>query len=172
MKPTVVIGYPGFGDIEIEKEILRTIDAEVIHVGATDTPAAKEAMRGADALMVTIQPVKADLIGAMARCKLIARVGTGLDAIDIEAATQHGVWVTYVPDYSIDEVSTHAITLLLAQARGLALLLRSTQAGKWDGSGVYVRRRRRGFPLDFQLRIPRLLHVLGAGFPGHMKQGS
>ncbi len=62
MKPTVVIGYPGFGDIEIEKEILRTIDAEVIHVGATDTPAAKEAVRQADALMVTIQPVKADLI--------------------------------------------------------------------------------------------------------------
>lgn len=140
MKPTVVIGYPGFGDIEIEKEILRTIDAEVIHVGATDTPAAKEAVRGADALMVTIQPVKADLIGAMERCKLIARVGTGLDAIDIDAATQHGVWVTYVPDYSIDEVSTHAITLLLAQARGLAPLLRSTQGGKWDGSGVYVRR--------------------------------
>ena len=35
MKPIVVIGYPGFGDIEIEKEILRTIDAEVIHIGAT-----------------------------------------------------------------------------------------------------------------------------------------
>ncbi len=140
MKPTVVIGYPGFGDIEIEKEILRTIDAEVVHVGATDTPAAREAVRRADALMVTIQPVTADLIAVMERCRLIARVGTGLDAIDLDAATQHGVWVTYVPDYSIDEVSTHSITLLLAQARGLAPLLRSTRAGKWDSSGVYVRR--------------------------------
>ena len=140
MKPTVVIGYPGFGDIEIEQEILRTIDAEVIHVGATDTPAAREAVRGADAVMVTIQPVPADLIASMERCRIIARVGTGLDAIDLDAATQHGVWVTYVPDYSIDEVSTHTITLLLAQARGLAPLLRATQAGKWDSSGVYVRR--------------------------------
>jgi D-3-phosphoglycerate dehydrogenase len=140
MKPLVVIGYPGFGDIEIEKEILRTIDADVIHIGATDTPAAKEAVRKADALMVTIQPVTADLIASMERCRLIARVGTGLDAIDVEAATQHGVWVTYVPDYSIDEVSTHAITLLLAQARGLAPLLHATRAGKWDGSTVYVRR--------------------------------
>lgn len=140
MKPTVLIAYPGFGDIEIEKEILRTIDAEIIHVGATDTLAAREAVRGADAVMVTIQPVPADLIASMERCRIIARVGTGLDAIDLNAATQHGIWVTYVPDYSIDEVSTHTLTLLLAQARGLAPLLRATQAGKWDSSGVYVRR--------------------------------
>src|SRR5215203_3305544 len=128
MKPAVVIGYPGFGDIEIEQEILHTIDAQVIHIGATDTPAAREAVRQADALMVTIQPVTADLIACMERCRLIARVGTGLDAIDLDAATQHGVWVTYVPDYSIDEVSTHSIALLLAQARGLMPLLRSTRA--------------------------------------------
>lgn len=140
MKPTVVIAYPGFGDIEIEKEILSTIDANVVHVGATDTPAARTALRTADAVMVTIQPVAADLLASMERCRLIARVGTGLDAIDLEAATRHGIWVTYVPDYSIDEVSTHAITLLLAQARGLATLLRSTRAGKWESGGVRVSR--------------------------------
>lgn len=139
-RPRVVVGYPGFGDIEIEKEILAGVDAEVIHAGATDTPAARDAIRHADALMVTIQPVTADLIGSMARCRLIARVGTGLDAIDLDAATQHGVWVTYVPDYSIDEVSTHAIALLLAQARGLVPLLRATRAGKWDAAGIHVRR--------------------------------
>ena len=114
MKPTVIIAYPGFGDIEIEKEILRTIDAEIIHVDATDTLAAKEAVRGAAAVMVTIQSVPADLIASMERCRIIARVSTGLDAIDLNAATQHGIWVTYVPDYSIDEVSTHTLTLLLA----------------------------------------------------------
>ncbi|MBP8122122.1 MAG: C-terminal binding protein [Caldilineaceae bacterium] len=140
MKPTVVIGYPGFGDIEIEKEILRSIDAHVLHTGTMDTPTAREAVRNADAVMVTIQPVPADLIASMERCRIIARVGTGLDAINIEAATQHGIWVTYVPDYSIDEVSTHTITLLLAQARGLATLLRSTRSGRWDSSGVHVRR--------------------------------
>ena len=140
MKPTVLIAYRGFGAIKIEKETLRTIDVEIIHVGATDTLAAREAVRGADAVMVTIQPVPADLIASMERCRIIARVGTGLDAIDLNAATQHGVWVTYVPDYSIDEVSTHTLTLLLAQARGVAPLLLATQVGKWDSSGVYVRR--------------------------------
>lgn len=140
MKPVVVIAYPGFGDIEVEKEVLAAIDAEVVHTGATDTAEAKAAVRHADAVMVTIQPVRADFIAGMERCRLIARVGTGLDAIDLDAATRHNIWVTYVPDYSIDEVSTHAITLLLAQARGLPRLLAGTRAGQWDGSGVYVRR--------------------------------
>lgn len=140
MRPTVVIGYPGFGDIEVEKEILRTIDADVIHTGATDTPEAREAVRNADALMVTIQPVSNELIASMQRCRIISRVGTGLDAIDLESATKRGVWVTYVPDYSIDEVSAHAVMLLLAQARGLPTLLRKTQAGRWESGGVYVRR--------------------------------
>jgi D-3-phosphoglycerate dehydrogenase len=142
MKPTVVIGYPGFGDFTVEDEVLRQLDAEVLHIGNTDSPEARAAMRTADAIMVTIQPVPADLIESMERCRLIARVGTGLDAIDIEAATRCGVWVTYVPDYSIDEVSAHAITLLLAQARGLATLLQKTQAGKWENGGIHVRRLR------------------------------
>lgn len=140
MKPTVVIGYPGFGDIEVEKAVLSEIEANVVHTGSVDTPEARAAIRTADAVMVTIQPVTADLIRSMERCKLIARVGTGLDAIDIQAATQAGVWVSYVPDYSIDEVSAHAITLLLAQARGLKTLLDVTGAGRWENGGVHVRR--------------------------------
>ena len=141
MNPTVVIAYPGFGDIEIEREILTRSNAQVDHVGNLDTEEAKEAARQADILMVTIQPVPADLIQSMRRCRLICRVGTGLDAIDIPAATARGIWVTYVPDYSIDEVSTHAIALVLAQARGLPGFLGATRQGIWDAEagGVLYR---------------------------------
>ncbi|MCA1553844.1 MAG: C-terminal binding protein, partial [Chloroflexi bacterium] len=58
--------------------------------------------------------------------------GTGLDAIDISAATKRDIWVAYVPDYSIDEVSTHALALLLAHARRLPRLIASTREGLWD----------------------------------------
>ncbi len=141
MNPTVVIAYPGFGDIEIEKKILSTIDVQVEHVGNLDTEEAREAARRADVLMVTIQPVPAGLIQSMERCRLICRVGTGLDAIDIPAATARGIWVTYAPDYSIDEVSTHAIALVLVQARGLLGLLGATRQGIWDAAagGVLYR---------------------------------
>lgn len=132
MPPTVVIAYPGFGDISVESHLLQAAGLEVVHTQTTTTPAAQAAMRQADAVMVTIQPVSAEMIAGMERCRIISRVGTGLDAIDIPAAAARGIWVTYVPDYSIDEVSTHAITLLLAQARGLAPLLDSTRRGEWD----------------------------------------
>ena len=132
MNMKVVIAYPGFGDIKIETEILQAAGLEIEHVAATDTEEARRAARQCDALMVTIQPVEADLIRSLERCRLICRVGTGLDAIDVAAATERGIWVTYAPDYSIDEVSTHAIALVLAQARGLPGLLAATRQGIWN----------------------------------------
>jgi D-3-phosphoglycerate dehydrogenase len=132
MGPIVVIAYEGFGDILLEQEVLSAIAANVVHTKTLDTPQAIESVKHADALMVTIQKVSADLIATMACCKVISRVGTGLDAIDIAAATAHGIWVAYVPDYSIDEVSTHALALLLAQARRLPRLIESTRQGLWD----------------------------------------
>lgn len=129
--PKVVIAYEGFTDIQIEQEVLNGVSAEVIHTRNLTNPEALEAVKTADALMVTIQQVTAKIIASMSNCKIISRVGTGLDAIDIPAATRHGVWVTNVPDYSIDEVSAHAITLLLVHARGLMRMLESVKAGKW-----------------------------------------
>ena len=134
MKPTIVIAYAPFGDYQIEQEILQQLDGEIRYFSETHSPEAQAAMQSADAVMVTVQPVRADLIGKLERCKLICRVGTGLDSIDLDAAAQGGIWVTYVPDYSIDEVSTHAISLLLAQARGIPQLIASTREGKWDNT--------------------------------------
>lgn len=129
--PSVVIAYEGFGDIQIELDTLRQIDAEVIYTRTLDTPEARAAALTADALMVTVQQVTADLIGQMERCKIISRVGTGLDAIDIPAATRRRIWVTNVPDYSIDEVSTHAIALMLSHARRLPILAAMMRTKGW-----------------------------------------
>ena len=63
------------------------------------------------ALMVTVQEVTEAVLAAMPACKVVARVGTGLDSIDLDEAARRGVQVTYVAGYSVDEVSTHAIAL-------------------------------------------------------------
>jgi D-3-phosphoglycerate dehydrogenase len=90
------------------------------------------AVTTADALMVALEKVTAEIVGSMTRCRVISRAGTGLDSIDIAAATAHGIWVAYVPDYSIDEVSTHAISLLLALARGIVPLVQATRSAQWN----------------------------------------
>jgi D-3-phosphoglycerate dehydrogenase len=128
---TVVVAHESYLISELEIDAFRAIDATVVQTGNLERPEALEAARKADALMVTIQTVDAALIGSLENCKIIARVGTGLDAIDIPATTEHGIWVTSVPDYSIDEVSTHAIALLLNYARRLQKMFASVRAGRW-----------------------------------------
>jgi D-3-phosphoglycerate dehydrogenase / 2-oxoglutarate reductase len=136
MKPTVIIAYTDASDTKEEQEILKAIDANILYIRKFDTEEAFEAVSKADAFMVGLEEVRANLIARMDRCRIISRLGTGLDTIDIEAATERGILVTYVPDYSIDEVSAHAIALLMAQARRLPDLLEMTRQGIWNSSAV------------------------------------
>ncbi len=135
--PHIVIAYRGLGESPLEETVLRQTGARVTYVDTLDAPE----VRGADALLVTIQPVTAAVIGTLARCKIISRVGVGLDNIDLPAATARGIWVTNVPDYAIDEVSMHAIALMLAQMRRIPAYAAATRAGCWDGSAASTLRR-------------------------------
>lgn len=144
MPSLVVLAYGGFGDGAIEQGVLQSIAADVRLVRDTQTPESRAAIADADAIIVTTQQVSAELVASMKRCRIISRAGTGLDSIDIPAATEHGVWVAYVPDYSVDEVSSHAIALLLAHARGIPQLVESTRAGAWTHQPIVPRRRLHG----------------------------
>jgi D-3-phosphoglycerate dehydrogenase / 2-oxoglutarate reductase len=158
MQPTVAIAYRSADDSRTERELLQAIDAKLVYIDGLDTPEAGATISAADALMVTTHRVPANLIDAMKHCRVISRVGTGLDAIDIPAATAHGIWVAYVPDYSVDEVSTHAIALLLSHARGIPRLIEAARAGSWTNQSVVPLRRLRG----------QTLGILGFGRIGQM----
>jgi D-3-phosphoglycerate dehydrogenase / 2-oxoglutarate reductase len=131
MRPRVVIAYARPGEAPVEEGILAAADLEVVATGELESAAAIAAAREADALMVGLNRVGAGLMDQLTRLKIVARVGTGVDAIDIPAATARGIWVTNVPDYSIDEVSTHAIALVLAQARHLFPHRVAGRDGRW-----------------------------------------
>lgn len=130
-RPKVLIVYAGHKEVGIEREILEAEGAEVIAAQDVDTPLALANYADADALMVSIQPITAAMMDRMPRCRIVCRVGTGMDAIDIPAATARGIWATNVPDYSIDEVSTHAMALLLSMARNLFRHRALSQTGTW-----------------------------------------
>ena len=94
----------------------------------------------ADALMVLREPITARVLAALPKLKVIGRFGVGLDTIDVDAATKAGVQITYVPDSNIDEVSTHALAMILALTRRLKLFDTAVRAGRWkalaDGNGM------------------------------------
>ena len=131
MNRKVLIIYAGHKEVTIEREVLESYGAEVIAAVDGDTPEALAHFGDCDALMVTLHPVSATLMDRMPKCKIVCRIGTGLDAIDIPAATERGIWVTNVPDYSIDEVSSQAMAFLLALNRNLFRHRAMSQTGGW-----------------------------------------
>ena len=118
--PTVVITDHVFPSLAIEQELLGAIGATVVPLQARSEVDLLDAVVDADALLVCYAPVTDRVIGQMTRCRIIARYGIGVDNVDLGAATAKGIVVTNVPDYCVDEVSDHALALLLACARALS----------------------------------------------------
>ena len=91
----------------------------------------------ADATMVLFEnadtPLTARVIAALPACRAIIRYGVGVDSIDVAAATSHGVIVANSADFCTEEVSDHAVALILASARRIAFFDRSIRAGGWHG---------------------------------------
>lgn len=92
------------------------------------------------AIMTNWAPVSAAAIAATRSLRIVARLGVGLDNIAVDEASRRGIWVTNVPDYAVEEVSDHAVGMLLACARGLAHYDREVRAGRWEPAGAKLRR--------------------------------
>jgi D-3-phosphoglycerate dehydrogenase len=78
---------------------------------------------------------EAGLLARLRECRVLARCGAGYDNIDVRAAAERGIAVTYVPSYGADDVAEHAMALLFACARRLGRSDRSVQAGSWPSYG-------------------------------------
>jgi len=63
--------------------------------------------------------------------QVIVRYGIGYDTVDVDAATDNNILVVNIPDFCVEEVSNHAITLLLACAKKLVLMDSGTKQGRW-----------------------------------------
>ncbi|GAB6862921.1 hydroxyacid dehydrogenase [Haloplanus litoreus] len=79
---------------------------------------------------------KAELTGAVLEAadnlKIIAKHGVGLDNVDIDAASEHGIIVCNTPGANARSVAEHALTLLLGVNRRLVAMDSATRNGKWD----------------------------------------
>ena len=129
----VVVTDHVFPHLDQEREILAAAGHELRFEHDVKAPEeVRETVRSADAVLNCYTPIPAEVISSMSGCRIIARYGIGLDTIDIPAATAQGIVVTNVPDYCIDEVSDHALALILALGRGIARLDRSVRSGRWD----------------------------------------
>lgn len=91
-----------------------------------------DAAQGSDVVITTLLPITRKVLNSMDRCRLIHNMGMGYEGVDMEAATEYGICVSYGGDYCADEVAEHTMALLLACARKVPLLDRAVKEGKWD----------------------------------------
>ena len=131
-KPKIVITDCDHPSVEIERAILSEIDPEFILAYCNTEDEVIEIAQDADGIVNQYAPITRRVIESLKRCKVIARYGVGVDNIDIEAATEQHIIVANVPDYCLDEVSTHALGLILASARKIILLDRKVRERTWD----------------------------------------
>ncbi|KAI1509780.1 catalytic domain containing protein [Pyrenophora tritici-repentis] len=88
-----------------------------------------------DALIVRSETkVTAELLGAAKKMKVVARAGVGVDNVDVQSATSHGIIVVNSPSGNINAAAEHTITLLMAVARNVGDASQSIKAGKWERS--------------------------------------
>lgn len=139
--PRVVITDCDHDSIEPERAVLAAAGLDVRLAECRSSQDVVTAAAGAEAIIVQYAPVDRAALAGLERCRVIARYGVGVDTIDVDAATERGVWVANVPDYGTEEVSDHALALSLALLRGLPRLDRSVRAGRWDVTEVAPLRR-------------------------------
>ena len=129
----VVVIDGGYESYETEEKILSPYGARVeVQPCDRDAQRVRAAVVGADAVLVRESPVDAAAMDLMPRCRAIVRYGIGVDNIDLRAARERRIYVANVPDYGSEEVSDHALALLLAVVRRIAARDRAVRAGAWN----------------------------------------
>jgi D-3-phosphoglycerate dehydrogenase len=155
----VAVADSVFPNLDVAREVLRSIGAD-LQLASRPTPEAiLNVAAPADALLVTYAKITGDMIRQMKRCRIISRFGIGVDNVDLDAATAARIVVTKVPDYCLDEVSDHAMALLLALARKIPASNAQVHAGRWEMKAVVPIHRLKGRILGLVGfgRIPRLV---------------
>jgi D-3-phosphoglycerate dehydrogenase / 2-oxoglutarate reductase len=131
-KQLVVITDYDYDDIDIERGIIEGAGFELVAAQCKTEDDVISVARDAEAVIAQYAPVQARAIDAFERCRVIARYGTGVDIVDVDAATRRNILVTNVPnDWCQDEVADHAMALVLGEARKLRVYDRQTRAGVW-----------------------------------------
>jgi D-3-phosphoglycerate dehydrogenase len=107
-----------------EVSVLNSGDHDVITKGTAD----------ADVILVVYAKITGDIIENAKKLRGVVKYGVGVDNIDVNTATSHGVVVANVPDYAVDTVADHAIGLLLALSRKITVadrMMRAKSLANW-----------------------------------------
>src|SRR5947208_211671 len=121
-----------FPSLEPEQRVLAPLGVELRPQQCRSEEEIIALARDADGVLNCYAKMTARVIEKLSRCKIIARYGIGVDNVDLVAASKARILVTNVPDYCVDEVSDHALALVLSLARKIVAADAGVKSGNWS----------------------------------------
>ena len=122
-------------------------------------------LHGISILLAGTEPITARVMDAAPGLKLVARVGIGLDNVDLQAARKRGIAVTYTPDAPSAAVAEMTVGLMLDLLRNISRADRMMHSKKWNR---FLGRRLDGLTIGV-LGVgrvgKRVIRILRGGFP-------
>jgi D-3-phosphoglycerate dehydrogenase len=110
------------------------VGAELVEVADSDKAGLAAALKEADILLYGGVPITRAIMEAAPKCIAVLFQTVGYDAIDLKAATDNNILVVNNPSFEwcVEEVSNHALTLLLALAKKVKTLDKLVAQGRWS----------------------------------------
>ncbi|MED4604755.1 C-terminal binding protein [Paenibacillus validus] len=129
----VVVTDWEYADLRFEEKVFQAYEEiELVPAQCRTEEDLIRVCQDADALINQYAPITRRVIESLQNCKVITRYGVGVNTVDLDAATEKGICVANVPDYCMDEVSDHALALLLSWARKVTAADHHVKNGVWD----------------------------------------
>jgi D-3-phosphoglycerate dehydrogenase / 2-oxoglutarate reductase len=130
--PRITMISRGSPNTEVIEQQLAGLDYDLDTYECRSPGEAIEAIKGADIIINQGVPMPREVIREIDQAQAIVSFGHGFNHIDHDAATEQGVMIVNCAGFCTEEVSNHAIMLLLACAKKLTVLNSLVKAGKWD----------------------------------------
>ncbi|MGV8912039.1 MAG: C-terminal binding protein [Rhodoglobus sp.] len=128
-------------DFSAGRELLSSAGFEVSYLDSLDAETIVAGADGASALLVGYAEITRSMIERMPSVKVIALMSMGFDNVDVDAATEHGIWVTTIVGAATEEVATHALTLALHLTRGVNFSQIAVVFDRWNDRDTLVQPR-------------------------------
>jgi D-3-phosphoglycerate dehydrogenase len=119
---------------EFEMRLYQKLGIQPVQVETRSTQELIEQVRSCDAVLVVSAELPGCVIDQMKKCRVICRLGVGVDKIDVVTATRSGIVVTNVPDCFSEEMAEHVMAMILGLARKLPQMDRAIREGAWRRS--------------------------------------
>jgi len=132
MKYKAVVTDYVWPNLNIEKKILNENNIEIVDANNFSKSELINEVADADALLFCFKEIDSEILEAAKICKVAARYGIGVDNIDIKKCTELGIVVTNIPDYCLEEVSDHAISMIISLNRRIYEHWSLVKNGGWN----------------------------------------